>query len=152
MGKYPEATQLAQDYVNVYSNDWQGWRILGRANYEQENINSAVNAYTNAVRLGDVSSCDVLAVIALKANRLDAFPLIVPELLLQKDSSQTDHGTCARDLPMKTQRWDSFSVTSGSQAKQSSPTHLKIRDILTEFRQRTFSGLSGTACGPYNLA
>jgi hypothetical protein len=72
-GKYPEALQLAQDYVTVYSNDWHGWRILGGANYLLGHFNASVNAYTNAVRLGDDGSCAKLAIAAMKTDQNDLF-------------------------------------------------------------------------------
>src|SRR5260221_12952699 len=47
-GKYPEAIELAQDYVNVYSNDWHGWRVLGGCKLAMKSYNGAVDALTKA--------------------------------------------------------------------------------------------------------
>jgi hypothetical protein len=71
LGQYQEAARLATDYIQVYSNDWHGWRILAGANFEMSNYNSAIDAFTNATRLGDDSSYVPLALVALKVDRLD---------------------------------------------------------------------------------
>ena len=92
MENYPEAAKLAQEYVNVFSNDWRGWRIIGGANYLTENFEAAVNAYTNAVRLGNVESSAPLALAALKTERFDVFREIVPGLLRLKDAKETQYG------------------------------------------------------------
>lgn len=89
MGKYPEALQLAQEYVSVYSNDWHGWRIIGSANLDMKNFSDAVDAYAKAVRLGDDGSCAPLAFTAMKIDRLDVVRDIVPRLLAVKDSKAT---------------------------------------------------------------
>jgi tetratricopeptide (TPR) repeat protein len=90
MGKYSEAAKLAQEYVNVYSNDWHGWRILGGANYLLEDFKAAVNAYTNAVRLGDDGSYAKLAFAAMKSDQDDLVGNLVPQLLVLKNSVSKD--------------------------------------------------------------
>ncbi len=86
-GKYPEAAMLAQEYVRIYSNDWHGWRIIGGANTMMTNWSAALNAYTNAVLLGDNDSCAALGFAALKMDRLDVFRDFVPRLFLLKNST-----------------------------------------------------------------
>jgi hypothetical protein len=88
-GKYPEALQLAENYVTVYSNDWQAWRIIGGANVFMTNWSSAMSAYTNAVLLGDSNSWASLGFAALKSDHLDVFRDFVPRLFLL-ENSQTD--------------------------------------------------------------
>ncbi|MDD5139653.1 MAG: hypothetical protein PHY43_05255 [Verrucomicrobiales bacterium] len=89
MGKYSEAVKCAQKYVNVFSNDWRGWRIIGSASLDMQNLNVAVDAYVNAVRLGDDGSCAPLAFTAMKTDRLDVVRDIVPRLLALKNSKPT---------------------------------------------------------------
>jgi hypothetical protein len=86
---YSEAAKLAQEYVQVYSNDWHGWRIVGNANFFLNHFDVAVNAYTNAVRLGDDGSCAMLAFSAMKTNRDDVVRGMVPHLLVLKNSKPT---------------------------------------------------------------
>ena len=89
MGKYPEAAKLAQEYVNVYSNDWHGWRVLGGANMTMHLYDQAVSAYTNAARLGDDEIYAVLGAAALAADRLDILQdIVVPRLLDLKEDAR----------------------------------------------------------------
>ncbi|MBI3848713.1 MAG: hypothetical protein HY298_00270 [Verrucomicrobia bacterium] len=87
--KYPEAAKLAADYVQVYSNDWRGWNILGGANGFMENFDQAVRAFTNAVRLGCESCYAPLAFYAMHVDRLDIVQDLVPHLLVLKRSKDT---------------------------------------------------------------
>ena len=84
--KYPEAANLAQDYINVYSNDWRGWRVLGGAKLVMGSYNEAISALTNAARLGDEANYVGLGMAALAANRLDVLDsIVVPHLLILKN-------------------------------------------------------------------
>jgi tetratricopeptide (TPR) repeat protein len=86
LGKYPEAAKLAQEYVNVYSNDWHGWRVLGGANMAMQLYDQAVSAYTNAARLGDEDIYATLGAAAWAADRLDILQnTVVPRLLVSKE-------------------------------------------------------------------
>jgi tetratricopeptide (TPR) repeat protein len=85
-GKYPEALQLAQEYVSIYSNDWHGWRIIGGANALMTNWNAALTAYTNAVLLGDEDSSASLGSAALQADRLGILHEFLPQLFRLKNS------------------------------------------------------------------
>jgi len=89
-GKYPEAAALAQDYVNVYSNDWHGWRILAGADFFMKEFNGALIAYTNAVLFGDDNSYPALGLTALKVDRLDVISNTLPRLLALKSSKATN--------------------------------------------------------------
>ena len=71
--KYPEAAKLAQDYVSVYSNDWRGWSMLGGCRLLMKSYNEAIDAYTNAVRLGDKKNIPALGFSALAVDRLAVF-------------------------------------------------------------------------------
>jgi hypothetical protein len=82
-GKYPEAAELAQDYVGTYSNDWRGWRVLGGSKVAMKSYNEAVDALTKAERLGDNGNYSALGGAALMADRLDVFESIaLPHLLM----------------------------------------------------------------------
>jgi hypothetical protein len=82
------ATRLAADYVSVYSNDWRGWRVLGFAHTQMDNVKAAIAAYTNAVRLGDKDSCGMLAANAIDDHQLELVNGLVPDMLkLQHDST-----------------------------------------------------------------
>ena len=81
-GKYPEAVTLAQDYVNVYSNDWRGWRVLGGCKLITGSYSEALDALTNAVCLGDKQNYAALGFAALKVDRLDVFKSMVAPYLL----------------------------------------------------------------------
>ena len=86
MGNYPEALKLAQEYVNVYSNDWHGWRVLGGANFEMHLYDQSISAYTNAARLGDEEIYTELGGAAWAADRVDILrDIVVPHLLISKD-------------------------------------------------------------------
>ncbi|HSY74446.1 MAG TPA: hypothetical protein VK810_03165, partial [Dongiaceae bacterium] len=64
LDKYPEAERLATEYLDVYSNDWRGWKILGVAYLKMANYSAAVEALTNSARLGDGNSYTPLAFAA----------------------------------------------------------------------------------------
>ena len=86
--QYSEAAKLAQEYINVYSNDWHGWRVLGGANMAMQLYDQAVSAYTNAVRLGDEEDYAALGAAAWAADRLDVLQdTVVPRLLVSKDDT-----------------------------------------------------------------
>ncbi len=93
-GKYPEAAELARDYVNVYSNDWRGWDILGGAKLMMGSHGEALWAMTNAVRLGDKKNYPSLGAAALATDRLDVFQEMVLQPLLTlkraKETPKTD--------------------------------------------------------------
>ena len=88
-GSFPEAARLAEDYVQVYSNDWRGWKIVGVANFSIGNFDRALVACTNAVKLGNEGSYGPLAFVALKLDRLDIVRDIVPRLLELKNATPT---------------------------------------------------------------
>lgn len=87
--KYPEAAELAQDYVNVYSNDWRGWRVLGGCKLAMKSYNEAVDLILNAARLGDEKNYVGLGLAAVAANRLDILEnIVVPHLLVQMNDTK----------------------------------------------------------------
>jgi hypothetical protein len=89
LGKYSEASNLAHDYVTVYSNDWHGWRIIGGSKLMLKSYEEAIAALTNAVRLGDEENYVGLGLAALGTNRLDILQsIVVPHLLERKDSGE----------------------------------------------------------------
>ena len=83
---YPQAIKLAQEYVDVYSNEWIGWNMLGYCCNSINYSNEAINGYSNAVRLGDKDSYEPLAGVALKYGRADVVRDIVPQLMILKES------------------------------------------------------------------
>lgn len=87
--KYPEGAKLAQDYVNVYSNDWHGWRVLGGCKLMMGLNDDGLNALINAARLGDDGNYAALGLAALKAGRLDVFETIaLPHLFIAMNDTQ----------------------------------------------------------------
>jgi RHS repeat-associated protein len=122
---YPEAAQLARQYVNVYSNDWRGWRVLGGTYILMKSYNESIFAYKNAVRLGDKESCQPLAAAAIKADKINIINEIVPELMDLKDAKATpekDKLNCISILllySVKSDRKDIFIKTlAGENIKQ----------------------------------
>jgi hypothetical protein len=87
--RYSDAARLATEYVDIYSNDWRGWRIVGGSDFEIGSFNAAIGAYTNAVRLGDDGSYATLGLAALRMERLDIFRTIIPRLFILKQSKRT---------------------------------------------------------------
>ena len=91
LGKLPEAARLAQEYVNVYSNDWRGWSILGGAKIGMKSYDEALVALTNAAKLGDKDNYASLGVVALAVGRYDIVrTMVVPRLLVLKDAKPSD--------------------------------------------------------------
>ena len=92
-GKFVEAIELAHEYVNVYSNDIDGWEILGYCHVALEDDNSAIHDYTVAVNLGDTNSYEPLAGEALRAHRIDIVQNILPQLMALQHAKETlqDH-------------------------------------------------------------
>ena len=86
---YPDVVKLASEYVSVYSNDWHGWRILGTAYDLMNSSTKSINAYSNAVRLGDTKSYESLAGVALKNHQPEIVRDLVPKLIALKDGKQT---------------------------------------------------------------
>jgi hypothetical protein len=85
----PKAMKLGEEYVNVYSNDWRGWRLLGYCYDVMNYTNEAIRAYGNAARLGNKISYEQLAGFAIKSDRLNIVGDIVPQLLALKKAKQT---------------------------------------------------------------
>lgn len=86
---YPQAIKLAKEYVNVYSNDWLGWSILGYCYSAINYTNETFMSYSNAIRLGDKDSYEVFAGNAFKYGRIDLIKEIIPELMALKNSKDT---------------------------------------------------------------
>jgi tetratricopeptide (TPR) repeat protein len=82
--KYPQAAQLAAEYVQIYSNDWHGWKILGGANLAMENYDTAIEPLMNAAKLGDEFSYAPLTFAALKLDRLNIVSNLVQHLFVLK--------------------------------------------------------------------
>jgi len=87
---FNQAAQLAERYVQVYSNDWHGWRIIGAANFALTNLDKALSAFTNAVHLGDNQSCVQLGLCAWKLERLDVMTEILPCVFAAKDNAKSE--------------------------------------------------------------
>jgi tetratricopeptide (TPR) repeat protein len=87
-GYHDQAAGLAKQYVQVYSNDWHGWRILGSAKLGLANFEEALPALTNAVTLGDKDCCSLVSMCALKLNRLDIVKDSLPCLFDLKENAK----------------------------------------------------------------
>jgi hypothetical protein len=85
-GLFPQAADLAQLYVNRYTNDWEGWDLLGGAKLMLERFDEAFVATTNVLRLGSDRNITSGAYLALKADRLDVYEgMMLNRLLALKD-------------------------------------------------------------------
>lgn len=89
-GDFEQASKIAQQYMQVYSNDWHGWHVIGGANLALTNFDKALTAYTNALRLGDTQSCVELGFCAWKLERLDIMTEIVPCMFAAKDNAKSE--------------------------------------------------------------
>src|SRR5690348_8667216 len=69
--KISEATRLGEEYINVYSNDWRGWRLLGYCYFAVNSNEKAMHAYQRAAELGDKESYEPLAGIAIQNRDWD---------------------------------------------------------------------------------
>ena len=87
---FNQAAQLAERYVQIYSNDWHGWRIIGAANAALTNYDKALTGFTNAVRLGDNESCVQLGFCAWNRDRLDILKEILPCLFASKNNATSE--------------------------------------------------------------
>jgi tetratricopeptide (TPR) repeat protein len=85
-GLYPQSVKLTTEYVNVYSNDFHAWNLLGSSYLYLKSSDKAIEAYTNAVRLGDKLSYISLAGAAIQGNQWDVVQNIVHQLLSLKQS------------------------------------------------------------------
>ena len=88
-----QATQLGEEYVNVYSNDWRGWRLLGYCYDVSDNANKAILAYSNCAELGHTLSYEQLGGCAARNNRWDVVKSIAPQLLALEKSKATPQDT-----------------------------------------------------------
>ncbi|HVU26196.1 MAG TPA: hypothetical protein VHG71_00400 [Verrucomicrobiae bacterium] len=88
-GAYPDAIRLTQEYVNIYSNDFRGWRVLGGSYALMNSFDKSIQAYKNAIQLGDTNSYESLALAAMQGNRMDIMGEIASQLMALKNSSLT---------------------------------------------------------------
>ncbi|MCO5052679.1 MAG: hypothetical protein M9920_10280 [Verrucomicrobiae bacterium] len=85
---YPEAAELAREYVNTYSNDWKGWSLLAGAKAGLKSHDEALMAATNVVRLGSERNIATIGLLALSTDRVDIFEnLLLKRLLVLKDAT-----------------------------------------------------------------
>ncbi len=92
-GLYTNAIELARQYLNVYSNDFRAWNMLGTSYMMVKSPDEAVKAFTNAVQLGYKKSYTALAGAALQSGQWDVVQSIIPQLMAlqeSKDLSQDD--------------------------------------------------------------
>lgn len=92
-GLFPQAADLAQLYVNAYTNDWVGWNVLGGAKLMLKRYDEAFFAMTNVIRLGSDRNINTVAGLALKFDRLDVFEgMMLNRLFVLKDSKTNSVG------------------------------------------------------------
>lgn len=95
-----QTATLIKDYLNVYSNDWRGWKILGAAYLGMTNYPSAMMAYMKAYETGCEHGCFVeISTCALKVDRLDVVRLTLPHLL-QIKASKDPAALALGDVPL----------------------------------------------------
>ncbi|MGH7976285.1 MAG: hypothetical protein ACREDS_05475 [Limisphaerales bacterium] len=93
---YPQATYLAEKYVNVYSNDSRAWGALGidylymNALGYMNDPGKVISAFSNAVRLGNTNIVVPLATIALLWNRMDVAGKVMPQVLKLYQSNKVE--------------------------------------------------------------
>ncbi|MCO5050770.1 MAG: hypothetical protein M9920_00490 [Verrucomicrobiae bacterium] len=92
-GLFSQAADLAQLYVNTYTNDWKGWDLLGGAKLMLERNDEAFVAATNVLRLGSDRNITAGAYLALKNDRLDVYEsMMLNRMLALKDSKTNSVG------------------------------------------------------------
>ncbi len=85
--RFSESAELAQQYVNVYSNDARGWDILAGARIAGGSLNEGFVAGTNALRLGREANMAGIAITALKLEQFEVFEKnMLPRMLVIKDA------------------------------------------------------------------
>lgn len=90
-GRLSEAIKLAEEYVQVYSNDWRGWRIIGVAAYNGHDFAKALAPLEKGVKLGGVEGEELhlpLADCAYKMGRMDILDTLVPSLIKLRQSAE----------------------------------------------------------------
>jgi hypothetical protein len=98
-GKFSEAAKLSTEYVNIYSNDWQGWSVLGGSEFAMGSNEEAVEALLQAVKLGDKKNYRSLGAAALSANRVDVLrDWVVPKLLIENLTSSSSEENRLQNL------------------------------------------------------
>lgn len=86
---FSTAKRLATEYVNVYSNDWHGWRAVAGAEFGLHAWKESFSAGLKAAALGDDENYTALGVSALKCNRMDVLKrTIIPRLLMYRDDDR----------------------------------------------------------------
>ena len=87
---FSEAEMLGKQFVNVYSNDWRGWRLLGAVFDSLNRPDESIQAYSKAVKFGNrEEEYEALAAIAIKYNRLDVIHGVISQLMFFKNAKQT---------------------------------------------------------------
>jgi hypothetical protein len=111
--------------VQVYSNDWQGWKVLGTAHMFMGSNNAAVKELTLSAKLGDDYSYAPLAFSALRMDRIDIVSNLVQHLLVLKkqepppEAGQLDIITVLTIYSLRADQRDVFVKTlEGVTAKQ----------------------------------
>ncbi len=115
-GDTTRAADLARSYVQTYSNDWRGWRIIGGASIYAKDFSSALLAYSNALNFGDSKSFVPYSASALELNRPELVSPYVTNLLtaekLETESRfRTDALLCLVAYAYKTQNTNVLSTS-----------------------------------------
>src|SRR3974390_411057 len=85
---YPEAIKLSVEYLNVNSNDFHAWNVLGTCYMGSKSYDKCMDAFSNAVRLGDKMSYISLVGAALLGERWEIVQGAIPKLMELK---KADH-------------------------------------------------------------
>lgn len=80
-GMYPDAVRLTAEYLNVNSNDFHAWNVLGASYLSLRSFDKASAAYTNAARLGDKTAYIAAGTAALVAGRWKIVESVIPQLI-----------------------------------------------------------------------
>ena len=79
-GLYSNSIDFTSQYVNVYSNDFRAWNMLGTTYMIMKSSDKAIEAYTNAIRLGYIKSYIPLAGAAIDNDQWNIVQSIIPQL------------------------------------------------------------------------
>ncbi|HVU06999.1 MAG TPA: hypothetical protein VHG89_00480 [Verrucomicrobiae bacterium] len=113
-GLYSNSIDFTKQYLNIYSNDFRAWNMLGTTYLILKSPDKAIDAYTNSVRLGYKMGYIALAGAAINDDKWDIVQSVIPQLTDLKKvknlSPDDKHGLVAILLSyaVRTDRKDMF--------------------------------------------
>jgi hypothetical protein len=86
---FPISIRLINEYLNVYPNDWRGWRGLASSYMALHSWDQAIFPLTNAISLGDKGSFMALGFASILADKIDILKPYVPQMMAYKQAKNT---------------------------------------------------------------